>query len=75
MKTPLEELILRLGDLYDANPMEPDYREGLAEAINQARILLPIERSHLKAAWQDGSEGLLTQSPGEYIREVYEGRA
>jgi len=72
MKTPLQELITRLDDLYDANPMEPEYREGLAEAINQARLLLPIERSHFKAAWRDGGQSILNQTAEEYLKEVYD---
>lgn len=72
MRTPLQELISRLEDLYDANPMEPEYREGLAEAIGQARLLLPIERSHFKAAWRDGGEGILNQTAEEYLKETYE---
>lgn len=72
MKTPLQELIKRLDDLYAANPMEPEYREGLADAINQARLLLPIERSHFKSAWRDGGESILNQTAEEYLRETYE---
>ena len=52
--------------------MEPEYREGLAEAIGQARLLLPIERSHFKAAWRDGGEGILNQTAEEYLKETYE---
>lgn len=71
MKTPLTELILRLGEMYDMNPMEPEYREGVADAILQARKLLPLERSHLKHAWRDGSEGILNQTAEGYLRETY----
>lgn len=71
MKTPLQELIERLSDLYDANPMEPDYQAGLSDAINQARLLLPIERSHLKAAWRDGGESILNQTAEEYLIDAY----
>lgn len=74
MKTPLQELIERLDDLYAANPMELEYREGLADAINQARLLLPIERAHFKAAWRDGGESILNQTAEEYLRETYETR-
>ena len=72
MRTPLQELITRLEDLYDANPMEPEYREGIADAILQARLLLPIERSHLKASWRDGGQSILNQTAEEYLKEVYD---
>jgi len=71
MKTPMQQLIDRLEVLYDCNPMEPDYREGLADAITEARLMLPFEKSHIKHAWQDGAEGILTQSATEYFNEVY----
>lgn len=71
MKTPLEELITRLDELYDANPMEPEYREGIADAINLARLLLPLERSHLKASWRDGGESILNQTAEQYLRDTY----
>lgn len=72
MRTPLTELIARLNALYDMNPMEPEYREGLADAIAEARLLLPIEQSHLRGAWNDGNGGILNQSATEYLNEVYD---
>jgi len=71
MKTPIQQLIDRLEILYDCNPMELEYREGLADAIAEARLMLPFEKSHIKHAWQDGSEGILTQSATEYFNDVY----
>lgn len=71
MKTPLQQLIERLQEAYDLNPMEPDFREGLAEAVGYARNLLPVERAHVKHAWQDGAEGILNQTAEGYLRETY----
>ena len=71
MKTPIEQLIDSLEAMYDMNPMEPDYRTGLADAITGAKMMLPIEKSHIKHAWLDGREGILTQSATSYFNEVY----
>lgn len=71
MKTPLQQLIDHLEAMYQMNPMEPDYREGIADAITGAKMMLPVEKSHIKHAWQDGSEGILTQSATAYFNEVY----
>jgi len=71
MKTPMQQLIDRLETLYDLNPMEVEYRAGLADAITEAKLMLPFEKSHIKHAWQDGSEGILTQSATAYFNEVY----
>jgi hypothetical protein len=71
MKTPMQQLIDRLESLYDLNPMEQEYREGLADAIVEAKLMLPFEKSHIKHAWQEGSEGILTQSATEYFNDVY----
>lgn len=71
MKTPIQQLIDVLQEAYDLNPMEPDFREGIAEAIGYARARLPLERSHIKAAWQDGAEGILNQTAEGYLRETY----
>lgn len=72
MKTALAQLIERLEEAYDLNPMEPDYREGLAEAIGWARNLLPVERADIKHAWRDGASGILNQTAEQYLRETYE---
>lgn len=72
MKTPLQQLIEVLQEAYDLNPMEPEFREGLAEAIGYARARLPLERSHIKVAWQDGASGILNQTAEQYLRETYE---
>lgn len=71
MKTALEQLIERLQEAYDMNPMEPDFREGIAEAIGLAKNLLPVERANIKHAWQDGAEGILNQTAEGYLREIY----
>ena len=71
MKTPIQQLILRLEEAYEANPTQREYREGLAEAISNARSLLPIEQAHIKAAWRDGADGILHQTAEGYFRSVY----
>lgn len=71
MKTPIQQLILRLEEAYEANPTQREYREGLAEAISNARSLLPIEQAHMKAAWRDGAHGILHQTAEGYFRSVY----
>jgi len=71
MKTPIQQLILRLEEAYEANPTQREYREGLAEAISNARSLLPIEQAHMKAAWRDGADGILHQTAEGYFRSVY----
>lgn len=71
MRTPLAQLIERLDAVYEANPMHQEYREGLAEAISNARSLLPIEQAHMKAAWRDGADGILHQTAEGYFRSVY----
>lgn len=71
MTTPLNQLIDRLETLYDLNLMEPDYREGIADAIAEARLLLPIEKSHILNAWQDGAEGITNQSATVYFNSIY----
>lgn len=71
MKTPMHQLIERLREAYETNPMYPEYREGLAEALSLATGLLAVERAHLKAAWRDGSEGILNQSAESYLRDTY----
>ena len=71
MKTPIQQLIDRLETLYDLNPMEVEYRAGLADAITEAKLMLPFEKSHIKHAWLDGREGILTQSATSYFNEVY----
>lgn len=72
MKTPIEQIIDRLEELYEANPLDRDYRAGLAEAIGIARNHLPIERSHIKAAWRAGGEEIITQTATDYFRNLYE---
>ena len=64
-------LIERLQEAIDCNPMEPDYTDGLKEAVRFALSLLPTESSHIKQAWRDGADGVLNRSAGEYVREVY----
>lgn len=71
MRTPLQQLLDRLNEAYESNPTHPEYREGLAEAIGLVRALLPVEEAHLKAAWRDGSEGVINQSAAQYLRETY----
>jgi len=75
MRTPLQELIVRLEEIRDVNPMDPDYQAGIADSIAQARLLLPIERSHLKAAWRDGGQSILNQTAEQYLSETYERQA
>lgn len=72
MKTPIEQLIARLEELYEANPLDRDYRSGLAEAIGVAKSHLAIERSHIKAAWRSGGEEIITQTATDYFRNLYE---
>ena len=69
--TPLQQLVVRLEEAYDLNPMEPDYREGLAEALSMARGLLSQEQQHIVSAWYDGSGGILNQSGEQYFRDTY----
>lgn len=71
MKTPLQQLIDRLSTLYDLNLLEPEYRSGLVDAIAEAKLLLPIEKSHILHAWQDGAEGIINQSPNSYFKQIY----
>lgn len=71
MKTPIQQLIERLNVLYDLNLLEQEYREGLADAIAEARLLLPFERVHIKHAWRDGADGVLSQTATGYFNEVY----
>lgn len=71
MKTPIQQLILRLEEAYEANPTQREYREGLAEAIGLARALLPVEQAHIKAAWRDGAGGILHQTGAGYLNSTY----
>ena len=71
MKTPIQQLILRLEEAYEANPTQREYREGLAEAIGLARALLPVEEAHLLASWRDGAEGIAHQTARNYFRTLY----
>ena len=71
MKTPVQLLIDRLKEAIDCNPMEPDYTDGLKEAVRLAYSMLGTESSHIKHAWRDGADGVLNRSAGEYVREVY----
>lgn len=67
----MHQLIDRLREAYEANPMYPEYREGLAEALSLAMTLVAVERAHLKAAWRDGAEGIINQTSEQYFREAY----
>ena len=71
MKTPIQQLIDRLEEIYQANPMEPEYRAGIGDAILQARLLLPVEAGHIKEAWRSGGENIITQTGSEYYRNIY----
>ena len=73
MKTPMEQLIVVLKEAYDSNPMYPEYREGLAEAIGLAKGYVELERGHLREAWRDGANGIVNQTAEQYLREVYGG--
>lgn len=71
MKTPMQMLLDRLEELYDINMLEPEYREGLADAMSVAKTLLPIETSHIKAAWRDADAGIEHQTATDYYRSTY----
>jgi hypothetical protein len=72
MKTPIQQLIDRLELLYDLNPTELDYREGLAAAVTEAKLMLPFEKMHIKHAWTDGGESILTQTATAYFNNTYQ---
>lgn len=71
MKTPMQELIRRLDDLYDRNPERGDYRAGLFEALTEARRSLQGEADHIKNAWREGQSGVRHQTATEYYLETY----
>lgn len=68
----MQQLIDLLQEAYDSNPTERDYRQGLAEAIGLARSLKAAERSHIKQAFREGSDGIIDQTGEDYLRRVYE---
>ena len=71
MKTPMQMLLARLEELYDLNMLEPEYREGIADAIVVAKTLKGIETSHIKAAWRDAAIGIEHQTATDYYRSTY----
>lgn len=71
MKTPMQMLLARLEELYDLNMLEPEYREGIADAIAVAKTLTGIETSHIKAAWRDAATGIEHQTATDYYRSTY----